>query len=427
MKTKVLLEGPILTQSGYGEHCRLVFRSLIDQENLDIYINPVNWGDTGWLHSHDSERSSIEECIKKFSKYIDSSKNNNINMSFDLQVFVGILNEFEKRAEKSVCVTAGIETSIVSSNWLLKTHEGVDKLVVPSEHAKWAFDNTSFEVSYRNKEDKTILECACPIEVVPYPVKDVKSESLDLNIDTKFNFLSIALLGPRKNLEKMIQWFSEEFKDEESVGLILKTGVSKGSVIDRESTRNHIKEVMRSLTPDRKCKIYLLHGDLSEGQINSLYNREDVHCYLTATHGEGYGLPIFEAAYNGLPIVATNWSGHLDFLSGFVDPEKKKKRKELFAKVDYELHEIPKSVVWENILIEESKWAFPKEDSFKMQMRNVYSNYSKYKNYASSLKSQLLQSHRSDLIKEKMLKAVVPEEMRIENSWMEALSEIEIL
>jgi hypothetical protein len=423
---KILLEAPILTQSGYGEHSRLVFRSLMRSADLDVYVNPLNWGNTGWITTYDEERDQIEECIKKFSHYIEASKKNNQNMFFDKQVFVGILNEFEKRAEESICVTAGIETDIVSSSWLLTANNGIDKLIVPSHHAKSSFENTSYEISYKAEEDASVLKCLCPIDVVPYPVKQINPKDIDLKIETNFNFLSVALLGPRKNLENMMVWFCQEFKDED-VGLVIKTGISKGSVMDQHETSKYIKQVLRDIPKDRKCKIYLLHGDLTEQEIHSLYVREDIHCYITTTHGEGYGLPIFEAAYSGLPIIATNWSGHLDFLSGKYKEGKKIKTKKLFAKVDYELHEIHPSVVWEGVLQSDSKWAYPKEKSFKDQARKVFENYNMYKNWAESLKGQIMETHVSEKVETQMLSAIHPKATEEEAEWKLNLSKIETL
>ena len=39
---KVLVRGPALTRTGYGEHCRFVLRALREIEELDIYLIPVN-------------------------------------------------------------------------------------------------------------------------------------------------------------------------------------------------------------------------------------------------------------------------------------------------------------------------------------------------------------------------------------------------
>lgn len=405
---KVLLEGPIMTLSGYGEHARLVYRSLKQQENLQIFINPLEWGRTSWAPSiSKSEKKDIQNGIKALKGYVETCQANKQEVHFDLQVHVGIPNEFNKRAPYSVCVTAGIETDRVSASWIVKTHQGLDKIVVPSEHAKQGFTGTSYEVLNQATNQKTVIDCNAAIDVVPYPVKEYEAENLDLAIDTKFNFLSVALVGPRKNLTNMVKWFVEEFKNDD-VGLILKTGMSKGSTMDKLQTRLTIQNILNS-KKDRKCKVYLLHGNLSESEIHSLYKREDVHCYVNLAHGEGYGLPLFEAAYSGLPVIAPDWSGHLDFLTAPFREGGKTKQKKLFAKVDYELQEIPAGVVWKDILVEGSKWAVPNKASFKKQLRSVYKNHGMYKKWSASLRNSIRENYTFEAVTEKMRKAILEE------------------
>jgi len=410
---KVLLEGPILTRSGYGEHARLVFRSIKDDQNMDIYINPLNWGNTGWVSevSSQDEMNKIEEAINKFSQYFQFTQSSGTKMDFDLHIHVGILNEFEKKAPKAISVTAGIETDRVDPSWLIKTHQQqVDKIIVPSQHSRDMFLKTSFSIENEKENTRTAIELrqTTEVDVVPYPCKSFSPETseLEMNLDTKFNFLSVALLGPRKNMENMIKWFAEEFKDDSDVGLIVKASTVNGSLMDREHTMKALSRALKN-QENRKCKIYLLHGDLSEPEIHSLYNNEKIKCYLTATHGEGYGLPIFEAAYSGMPIIATNWSGHLDFLSAKIKEGKKEKNKPLFAKVDYEMKEIQKSAVWQGILMEGSKWAYPRENSFKKQLRNMYKNYGMYKKWATTLKSSLEKTHSESIVLEKMKNSIL--------------------
>jgi glycosyltransferase involved in cell wall biosynthesis len=403
---KILLEAPILTQSGYGEHSRLVFRALSTKNNVELYINPLNWGQTSWLSTFDTEREKIEKSINNFFHAHENLKSG-INTEFDIHIHVGIPNEFERKAPRAICITAGIETDRVSADWIIKTNEEIDKLIVPSHHARDTFISTAYEAIDEKNEVRTVLQCACPVDVVPYPVKKIVPRHLDFKLETEFNFLSIALLGHRKNIENMTKWFIEEFQDE-SVGLVLKTGASSGSIMDREYTESVLQNVLNNHNNgDRKCKVYLLHGDLAESEIHSLYHREDIHAYVTTTHGEGYGLPIFEAAYSGLPIVATNWSGHLDFLRAEVRKKKRIQKKELFAKVDYELKEIPKKAVWENILVEGSCWAYPSESSFKEQIRKVKNNYSFYKKQAVDLEKEINKSFSKEIVLSKMIQSIL--------------------
>jgi len=402
---KILLESPIFTQSGYGEHSRLVYRALKLQDGVDIYVNPLNWGTTSWASSlSSSEKEEIVENIKKLGQYTQSCKEQNTNLSFDVQIHVGIPSEFEKKAPYSICVTAGIETDRVSAEWLFRTHKGIDKLIVPSQHAKNGFEKTSYEVQNNVTQQKTILECASKVEVVPYPVKEIETVPLDFKTTTDFNFLAVALLGPRKNIENTIKWFCEEFKDE-NVGLIIKTGFSKGGPIDKEKTVEHLMKTVPN-SSERKCKVYLLHGDLEEAEIHSLYNREDVGAFITATHGEGYGLPVFEAAYHGLPIVATDWSAHVEFLSAEYKEGGKIKNKKLFAKVDYDLKPIPREVVWKDILIEGSQWSYPKEKLFKKQLRNVYRDNGMYKKWAKVLQESIKENYKQDKVLDHMNKTI---------------------
>lgn len=402
---KVLLEAPILTNSGYGEHARLIYRALNDCEGIELFVNPLNWGQTSWSWEMTKERNQIDSHIQNFSELVENYHFAEMKLQFDLHILVGLPSEFSKKAPYAICVTAGIETDRVHPKWLEKTLQQIDKIIVPSNHAKYGFDNTSYSMLNQSTGETYILECNCPVVVVPYPVKNIKNKKINLNLKTNFNFLTVAMLGPRKNLENTIKWFIEEFKDEENVGLILKTGSASNSVIDFERTQNHIKSVLEAIGESYKCSVYLVHGDMSEQQINSLYSVEKVKCLISISHGEGFGLPIFEAAYNQLPVVATNWSGHLDFLS---IPEKgNNKRKSMFAEVDYSLAKIPDNVAWENIIEPNSEWAYPKEESFKNQIRNVYKNYNLYKKRAKKLQEHVLEEFEENKIIKSLKKELV--------------------
>jgi glycosyltransferase involved in cell wall biosynthesis len=226
--------------------------------------------------------------------------------------------------------------------------------------------------------------------VVNFPVKEIEPEKIDLDIPTDFNFLCVAQWGPRKNLDKTIRWFVEEFHNNENVGLVLKTQKAKNCLIDRRYCASALKNLL-SRYPDHQCKVYLLHGAMSEGELTSVYTHPKIKAIVSTTHGEGFGLPLFEAAYNGLPVIATNWSGHRDFLSAPTKDKKTKKTnyKPLFGKVDFVLEDLAPEDVWENVLIPESKWAAPKEASFKSHLSRIYKDHGRYKAQANKLKKFL--------------------------------------
>ena len=108
-----------------------------------------------------------------------------------------------------------------------------------------------------------------------------------------------------------------------------------------------------------------------------------------------------------MPIVATDWSGHLDFLVGEVFDKKSrtKKKKKLFSKVNHILKKVQKESVWNGIITQESQWAYPIENSAKQQINKIYKNYQFYQSRAKKLQNILLETHQLENIKEKMQKA----------------------
>lgn len=430
---KILLEAPILTQSGYGEHSRLVFQALDELDGVRIFVNPLNWGKTGWTSSFDPKiKSNVSSAIESFKKESEINKKTKQDPSYDIHIHVGILNEFTKKAPYSVCVTAGIETDRVSPDWLMRTWKGLNKIIVPSEHAKRGFVQTQYVIEGNKGEKQTLmLNPSVPVEVVSYPVKKVKEKTLDFETSTSFNFLSVSLLGPRKNIENMIRWFVEEFTDED-VGLIIKTGKSCGSLMDRMWTQDYFKRLLAPYQ-NRKCKVYLLHGDLEEEEVHSLYLRDDVKAYVNLAHGEGFGLPLFEAAYSGLPVIAPDWSGHLDFLEAPYKEGGKVKNKKLFAKVDFDLAAIPDHVVWKDVIIEQSQWAYPKETSYKRQLREVYKNYGMYKKWAEHLEEHINEKCEKEKVLKSLRLALVGEGLgtkvktKENQDWIQENAEIRVI
>lgn len=415
MKKKVLIRGPILTASGYGEHARMVYRSLKSEPDVfDIYIQPLPWGQTSWLWEDNQERRDLDELINKTQVYIQK------NGQFDIALLVTIPNEWERIAPLTIGVTAGIETSKVSAQWLMKTNQLVDKIIVPSEFSAEVFRKTVYKAKDQFGRDLE-LKLEKPIDVVNYPVKNFDSlPNLNLQLDYDFNFLCVAQAGPRKNLEKTVDYFYKTFKDKK-VGLVLKISKANNCIRDRIFCQDMLKSY-KDQHPDAVCKIYLLHGSMTDAEIHALYVEPKIKCFLSLTHGEGYGLPLFEAAYSGLPIISHEWGGQTDFL--FVEENGKKKG--LFAKVEYDIKEIQPEAVWDGLLEKDSKWAYPKEFSACTKMMEVYKDHGRFKGQAKKLKQHILDNFSEDKIHEKMVKLVYDKKEESYNveEWLKSLNEI---
>ena len=383
---KILVRAPFLTQSGYGEHGRFVLRSLREyEENFDIYATPISWGQTNWIWQDDEERQWFDQIILKTSAYLNENEHlgNNIPR-FDISVQVTIPNEWQKMAPVNIGVTAGIEATVVSPVWIEKSLL-MDKIIITSNFSADVFKKTTCQVV--NKERGEVVDnftTTTPFEVVHYPVRDYEPADIELDLKTDFNFLAVAQWGPRKNLGNTIQWFVEEFIDQE-VGLIVKASIKKNCIIDKLFLEKQISAAL-SKYPNRKCKVYLLHGYMSDEEMAALYQHPKVKCLVTATHGEGFGLPLFEASYNEMPVIAPAWSAYTDFM--YMPAKNKKgkiKKKPMFAKVDYTLQHVDKDAVWEGVLEKQAMWCVPEQGSFKMKLREVYKDYARFKSQAKKL------------------------------------------
>ena len=379
---KVLVRGPALSQSGYGEHTRFVLRSLRSQPELfDVYLITIPWGSTGWVWEDTEERKWIDSLLQKTIEYTQAKG------SFDVSLQVTIPNEFEKLATVNIGVTAGIETTKIAPLWVEKS-QLMDKIIVVSEHAKYGFENTVYSGGNPQTGQFMSFQVDQPIEVVGYPVKKTKSKKLDLELKDDFNFLTVGTWIARKNIENTIRWFVEEFYDEE-VGLVVKTTLAKNSIRDRMASEVRLKDVLQEYS-GRKCNVYLLHGDMSEEEMTGLYNHDKIKALVNIAHGEGFGLPMFEAAYNSLPIVTVAWGGQCDFL--YMDKKEKsgKMRKNpMFTTVAYDIKQVQKEAVWEGVIQADSQWSFAKEWSYKKSLRSVVKNYNPLKSKAKKLQKYL--------------------------------------
>ena len=417
MTKKILLKGPLLSRSGYGEQSRFALRSLRSRPELfDIYIINTPWGSTGQIAGASEEKRFINFCAMKTAQHVQTGG------TFDISVQVTIPNEFEKIAPVNIGYTAGIETTKIAPVWIQKINEMVDKVIVVSNHSKKVLEQTTYDVKDQHGNDIPGWGVQVPVESVNYPVRASEAEEIELNLETDNNFLVISQWGPRKNLENTIKWFVEKFKDDDTVGLVLKTNVARDSITDREFTVKRLETFLNTV-PDRKCKVYLVHGDLTPGQLTTLYTHPTMKALINIGHGEGYGLPLFEAAYNGLPLITTTWSGQLDFIT---KPNKKGKNVPRVAAVDYDIKPVQKEAVWPGVVQEDSMWAFARESSYKRVLGEVLEKEVHYTKEAETLKNHILENFTEEKIYSEFVDAIYnPTEEEAE--WAEALDQIKIL
>ena len=406
MKKLMLICAPVTSRSGYGDHARDLVRSFIKHDKYEIKIFDVNWGETPRDALDNESDKNIIDCILPEPK---------MDKQPDIYVDIRIPNEFQTFGKFNIGITAGIETTAVSSKWVDCCNK-MDLVIVPSEHSKDGFVRALYEKMQQLPDGKQQkvgeLKLEKPIEVLFEGVDDdifkpLENSSLDLVDDIKedFAFLHVGLWGKggygedRKDIAKLVKVFYESFANKkEKPALILKTNGAGFSIMDREDCLSKINNIKSKFPKDWNLpNIYLLHGSLSSEEMNKLYNHPKVKSFVSLTHGEGFGRPMLEASMVGLPVVTSGWSGQVDFLSETDS-----------MLLGGELVQVPKSQHWENIIIPESEWFNVNETQAYKALNYCFQNYDEVKEKALNLMKVNRDKFTLDKMTEKLDEIITP-------------------
>jgi hypothetical protein len=318
-KPLLVFQGPVFTRSGYGDHSRDLLKSLKTMDRYDIKIVPLRWGNT--------PQNQLDPSTE-FGRWMMERVITQITQKPDVFMQVSVANEFQPIGHYNIGVTAGVETTIVPKDFI----DGINRMdltLVPSKFTKDVLVGTVYQQKDKNSgnivgEFKTtkpveVLFEGVDVGIFLNPTKDVDVLS---DVKTDFNFLTVGhwlkgnLGQDRKDIGMVIKTFATVFQNlpkEKQPGLIIKTSSAGFSVMDRESMRERIEEITKTFG-DTCPPIYLIHGDLSETEMASLYHHPKVKAMVSFTKGEGYGRPLAEFTLSGKPILVSGWSGHIDFL-----------------------------------------------------------------------------------------------------------------
>ena len=320
-KPVFIISCPFDTYSGYGARSRDIAKAIIELDKYDVKLLPQRWGDTpgGFINDHPEWHYLMKHQI------------NNVQSKPDIWMQITIPNEFNPVGKYNIGCTAGIESTGCDVTWI----EGVNRMDMTwtsSKHSKGVFESLNFEKrDKRNNQIVGTVKVNKPIHVVFEGVnldvykhlpnkKDIK---LDLSsVKEQYNFLFVGhwmqgVLGhDRKNVGLMIRYFYDAFKNKPSQpGLILKASSGRNSYFGREQLLKKLVNIKNTYPAGTKFpSVYLLNGNLTDEDMNELYNHPKVKCMISMTKGEGYGRPLAEFGLSKKPIIASGWSGQIDFL-----------------------------------------------------------------------------------------------------------------
>lgn len=418
MKQLCLISCPIDTYSGYGARSRDFFKALYElkKEEWEFQILSQRWGACPWGYINDNKQEWdwVNPMINKTGQ---------LNRQPDVWIQITVPNEFQPVGKYNIGVTAGIETTICDASWI----EGVNRMnttLVSSKHAKTVFETSQFEKRDQQGNVVSVVKLEKPVEVLfegvdlnkYFYIEDEELEETELvktldEIEENFCYLFVGhwLQGDigedRKNTGLMLKTFLETFQNKkEKPALILKTSGAGSCIMDREEMLKKIDAIRKSVG-ENLPNVYLLHGELSDKDVNNLYNHPKVKAMFNLTKGEGFGRPILEFAMAKKPIIVSAWSGHMDFLD-----------QGLTCLIGGELKNVHPSAAVQNMILQESQWFSPNTSQAKYYLKEVYENYKKYKDLAKQQSHKCKTEFNFDKMKELLSKYAdqVPKQVQLQ-------------
>ncbi len=397
-KTLCLIQAPVETVSGYGQHSRDIVRSLLKiYPEWEYHIASTRWGECPMDYP-------LEESIK-----ILINKNGQIPRKPDVFIQISVPNEFQPIGNYNIGITAGIETTIASAEFI----EGCNRMnliLTPSKFTKQVFENSQWQ----NKQNKNVIKIEVPIVVLfegvdlttYFKTKDISKidnyfkDLPDFNYLVCGHWLSGITGEDRKDIGMAIKVFMQTaaYINNHKPGLILKTSGANFSPQDETNMLNKISQIKKEVikeNPDIENDlpdVYLLHGNLTDAEMNQLYNHQKVKALISFTKGEGYCRPLAEFSVTGKPILCSNWSGQLEFL---VTPG--------FIPLNGVVKKVHESAVWKGFILPESSWFTVDYVAAGHKIRAVYDNYQKYLNNAKIQRNNVIKNYSTVAMDEKFL------------------------
>ncbi len=373
-KPRFVISSPFDTYSGYGARSRDIIKAIIELDKYKVELLPQRWGSTSWGFCKDHP---------EWEFLLNHTASPNWNQSKpEIWMQITIPNEFQPIGKYNIGLTAGIEATACKGEWV----EGMNRMDinwVSSNFAKETFERMTFEkTNTQTKQVEGHIKLVKPVKVIfegadldlykllkPSEIKVINLDSIKENFCYLFvgHWMQGEFGHDRKNVGLLVKSFYETFKNKKNKpALILKSSVGVASYMSRDEILDKIKKIRKSVNSQNLPNIYVLNGEFDDSEMNELYNHPKIKSMVSLTKGEGFGRPLLEFSLTGKPIMASGWSGQVDFLN-----------KDFVSLIPGNLENVHPSAA-NNWLIQEAQWFKPDTSYVGHFFKDIFENYKKY-------------------------------------------------
>jgi glycosyltransferase involved in cell wall biosynthesis len=281
--------GPVFDGSGYAEAARNYVLSL-HKKGYPVTLAPISFEQARPDLGEDGEiLKSLVNAQIQYDKVI-------VHSTPDLW------ERFTQHERNKYIIGYTVwETSKLDPRWT-KACNKADEVWLPSEWNMEVFRESGV---------------TAPLYKIPHAIDVPNLEELPkLNLEglpqDTFVFYSIFQWQERKNPYGLLAAYNAAFEGVDDVVLILKT-YNREQGNDLEAVKKLILDFRKYIHLDNYPKIMLIVENMSRESILGLHNRGD--CFVLLQRSEGWGLPHFEAAACGKPVITPAYGGQADFLN----------------------------------------------------------------------------------------------------------------
>lgn len=333
---KINLCAPFLDSSGYGEFSRFFAYALLESgadiscENISLPSSPKTSIDFGIKGSRVKSHLTL------------SPQPHDVNIVFMIPPLFKVYKR--KQGKYNIGFTM-FEADMLPKGWAEACND-MDAIFVPSEWNKQGFINSGVTK---------------PIFVIPAGITSGEFASINVGHKKKFTFYSIFQWAERKNPINLIRAYLVAMQNRPDARLVLKTYLDTRVADNKRAITIEIDKIKKSLNLTSYPEVHVITDIISNDALAQLHTEGD--CFVSAHRAEGWNMPLMEAMAHGNAVIATGYSGNMQFC-----------KEEAAILIPYHLTPCVNTEGFAPFFNGGMRWAEPNVEVLINKMQYVYSN-----------------------------------------------------